>query len=46
MEYMHSNPVRKGLVLKPEHWRYSSARAWLNGEENDAKISIDRLFEE
>ena len=22
--YMHLNPVRKGLVSKPEHWRWSS----------------------
>jgi len=44
LEYMHNNPVRKGLVLKPEHWRYSSARTWLNGEENDVTIDMDRLF--
>jgi putative transposase len=24
MEYMHLNPVRKGIVQKPEHWRWSS----------------------
>ena len=24
LEYMHLNPVRKGLVRKPEQWRWSS----------------------
>jgi hypothetical protein len=24
LEYMHLNPVRKGLVTKPEQWRWSS----------------------
>ncbi|MEW5979975.1 MAG: transposase [Acidobacteriota bacterium] len=24
LDYMHYNPVRKGLVGKPEHWRWSS----------------------
>jgi hypothetical protein len=24
LEYMHLNPVRKGLVSKPEYWRWSS----------------------
>ena len=46
MEYMHNNPVRKGLVLKPEYWRYSSARTYLNGEENDVNICMDRLFDD
>ncbi len=25
IEYLHSNPVRKGLIELSEHWRYSSA---------------------
>ena len=25
------NPVKRGLVASPEHWRYSSAHAWLPG---------------
>jgi putative transposase len=24
-EYMHNNPVRRGLCAKPEDWRWSSA---------------------
>ena len=26
LEYIHANPVRRGYVDRPEHWRYSSAR--------------------
>jgi len=31
MEYLHNNPVRRGWVASPEHWRYSSAHEWLPG---------------
>jgi len=26
VEYIHQNPVKRGYVDQPEHWRYSSAR--------------------
>jgi REP element-mobilizing transposase RayT len=26
LEYIHNNPVRRGYVSDPSHWRYSSAR--------------------
>lgn len=26
LEYIHQNPVKRGYVDLPEHWRYSSAR--------------------
>ncbi len=26
LEYIHNNPVRRGYVSDPTHWRYSSAR--------------------
>ncbi|RMF41954.1 MAG: transposase, partial [Planctomycetota bacterium] len=26
IEYIHNNPLRRGYVDAPEHWRYSSAR--------------------
>ena len=29
LDYMHSNPVRAGLVRKAEEWRWSSARWYL-----------------
>jgi REP element-mobilizing transposase RayT len=28
LEYMHQNPVRRGYVDDPAHWRYSTARAY------------------
>ena len=30
-EYLHQNPVKRGLVAMPEHWRYSSAHEWAEG---------------
>ena len=27
--YLHNNPVKRGWVGEPEHWRYSSAHEWL-----------------
>ena len=29
LEYIHHNPVQRGYVDSPEHWRYSSARNYL-----------------
>ena len=31
LDYLHSNPVKRGWVVAPEHWRYSSAHEWLGG---------------
>lgn len=28
MEYIHANPVRRGLVERPTDWKWSSARFW------------------
>ena len=38
-DYIHANPVRRGWVESPEHWRYSSARNYLL--ENDSVLEID-----
>jgi putative transposase len=40
IDYIHFNPVRKGFVEQPEHWKYSSARNWMLGD--DSVIEIDR----
>ena len=42
LNYMHLNPVRKGYVDLPEHWRYSSARNYLL---NDHSILVVDLVE-
>ena len=32
IEYIHYNPVRRGYIDEPEHWRYSSARNYAGME--------------
>ena len=32
LAYIHNNPVKRGYVDLPEHWRYSSARAYAGQE--------------
>jgi putative transposase len=32
LHYIRQNPVRRGLVLEPKQWRWSSARDWLTDE--------------
>jgi REP element-mobilizing transposase RayT len=40
MNYIHWNPVRKGLVRDPEDWRFSSASFWLaDKSDNDVVLS-------
>ncbi|MDD3603044.1 MAG: transposase [Sulfurovum sp.] len=41
IEYIHQNPVKRGYVDKPEHWRYSSARDY-NGM--SGLIEVDRFW--
>ena len=42
IEYIHENPVRRGLVARAEDWRWSSA-AWYAGN-RDVPIEIDRTI--
>jgi hypothetical protein len=32
IDYIHNNPVKRGYVERPEHWRYSSAKNYLGQE--------------
>ncbi len=41
MDYMHANPVRRGLVESPEEWAWSSARFWAGQE--DVPIAMDSI---
>lgn len=41
LKYIHENPVRRGYVEAPEHWRYSSARNYIVND--DRIMEIDRL---
>jgi REP element-mobilizing transposase RayT len=38
LDYIHANPVKRGYVNLPEHWRYSSAS---NYAEQGGLIDID-----
>jgi putative transposase len=39
LRYMHRNPVRCGLVAKPEEWAWSSFRSYACGEDGAVKIN-------
>ena len=40
LEYMRHNPLRRGYVVEPRHWRYSSAGAYL-GEKGLIEVVTD-----
>jgi putative transposase len=42
VEYMHGNPVRRGLCRNTTDWRYSSARFWAGLD--DVAIEMDRTL--
>jgi len=37
--YIHNNPVKAGLVLKPEDYRFSSARNYVLGDHSFLKVN-------
>jgi putative transposase len=38
VKYMHRNPVKRGLVERPEQWPWSSFRAYLCGETGPVRV--------
>ena len=38
LRYIHENPIRRGLVEKPEDWKWSSFRHYATGEESVVEI--------
>jgi len=40
IEYIHGNPVRRGLVIQPEDWKWSSA-GWIDGKNSLRPDAID-----
>jgi putative transposase len=38
LRYMHRNPVARGLVSRPEQWKWSSFRHYLTGESGVVQI--------
>ena len=39
LRYMHRNPVKRGLVLEPEQWEWSSYRSYAKQEGGRVKIN-------
>jgi len=39
LRYMHRNPVKRGLVVSPELWRWSSFRAYFLGEAGLVRVN-------
>jgi len=39
LRYMHRNPVKRGLVERPEDWHWSSYRAYAFSEEGSVKLN-------
>ena len=37
---MHRNPVKRGLVERPEQWAWSSFRAYLYGETEPVRVKF------
>jgi putative transposase len=44
VNYIHLNPVRKGLVRFPEDWRFSSAAYWLRGDAEASDVKLSEIF--
>lgn len=40
LNYIHNNPIKAGLVKKPEDWEYSSCNDWMN-DLSDKEIFTD-----
>ncbi|MFG0329908.1 MAG: transposase [Phycisphaerales bacterium] len=43
IEYIHANPVRRGLVGRVTDWRWSSARFWLLGDADPMRMDPIRI---
>ncbi|MBX9679476.1 MAG: hypothetical protein K2X38_11990 [Gemmataceae bacterium] len=43
LDYLHDNPHRKGLVLRPEYWRFSSAAWYLSDGQADSDVPLSPI---
>ncbi len=41
LEYIHNNPVKAGLVVNPEEYKYSSARNYIMGDHSILQVDTD-----
>ena len=44
LDYMHANPIRRGLVDRPEQWRWSSHRFYELGDRSLIAMDWDGAF--
>lgn len=44
VDYIHMNPVRRGLVARPEDWLWSSYRDWHNLGTSPIPVNKERLL--
>jgi len=42
-DYLHDNPCRKGLVVRPDYWRFSSAAFYLSDGEQSGDVAISPI---
>ncbi|MGA8618055.1 MAG: transposase [Candidatus Sulfotelmatobacter sp.] len=45
LRYMHRNPVKRGLVLEPQQWTWSSFRNYAEGEQGPVLVNETRRAE-
>jgi putative transposase len=43
LDYLHDNPCRKGLLLSPQHWRYSSAAWHILGDSQPVDVPLTHI---
>jgi putative transposase len=43
IDYLHDNPRRKGLVLSPQQWRYSSAAWHILGDSQPVDVPLTHI---
>ena len=41
LNYIHYNPLKRGLVENPEDWKYSSARNYLFGDHSVIEVDTN-----
>jgi putative transposase len=43
LDYLHANPCRKGLVVRPADWRFSSAAYYATADPGRCEVPITRI---
>jgi len=44
LDYLHENPCRKGLVVRADHWRFSSAAFYVSDGQHPCDVTISPLM--